>query len=83
MLYLSLVFGALGGLARGCVGILKAYRKKEKLSWKYFFITVFSSAVVGCVAALLVTQDYRFAVLVGYAGMDVLESGYKIYNKKF
>ena len=83
MLYLNLVFGALGGLARGGVGVLKAYRRKEKLSWKYFFITMFSSAVVGCVAALLITQDYRLSVLVGYAGMDVLESVYKIYNKKF
>jgi hypothetical protein len=82
MLYLNLVFGALGGLGRACVGVLKAYRRKEKLSWKYFFITLFSSAVVGAVAALLVTDDYRFAVLVGYAGMDILENVYKIYNKK-
>ena len=83
MLYMNIIFGALGGLARGCVGILKSYRKDEKISWSYFFVTIFSSAIVGGVAALLITQDYRLSVLIGYAGMDVLESGYKIYNKKF
>ncbi len=82
MLYMNLLFGALGGLGRGCVGVLKAYRRKEKLSWKYFFITVFSSAVVGAVAGILLGNGYWLSVFMGYAGMDILENSYKIYNKK-
>ena len=82
MLYWNLLFGLAGGLARGFVGILKAYQKKEKLNWQYFLITIFASSVIGAVASIFVNGDYRLSIIAGYAGMDILENVYKIGLKR-
>lgn len=91
---LILLFGALGGVARGLVGFVKYYSsyKNVTFSWRYISLTVGISAVLGLgvVWAIKgsglsfegVTLNPAIAFILGYAGGDVLENLYKILVKK-
>ncbi len=76
-------FGLIGGFARGCVGVLKHYRREKKPTFKpfYFLITIVTASIVGVIAGMVVT-DPRLAVLAGYAGTDFLEGLYKAKKGK-
>lgn len=90
-----LIFGALGGVARGLVGYLKHFQayKNVKFEWKYFSMAVGISAAVGlAVVWSIVDSGITFvegveinaglAVIIGYAGGDAIENLYKIILKK-
>jgi len=91
---LLLLFGALGGVARGIVGFLKYYTsyKNVAFSWSYLGITVGISAVVGLAVVWAiresginfegVTLNPAIGFILGYAGGDVLENIYKVLVKK-
>lgn len=83
-LVINAFYGLLGGLIRGIVGYYKAYRSKSKKTFKptYFLITILGSALIGAFVAFTLVNDYRISILVGYAGIDILENIVKIYNKK-
>jgi len=83
-IYSQALFGALGGLTRGFVGLIKHYRttKKPKLSPKYLLITLIGSAIIGMTTALLLPNDYKISLASGYLGIDVIENIIKIYSKK-
>lgn len=85
MNYSLIVFGGLvGGALRGLMGIAKGLitKKEESINYKYFFVSIGISAIVGLVASLMIPIDFKFAVLAGYAGSDFLESLYKIKLKQ-
>lgn len=91
---LILLFGALGGVARGLAGFIKYYTsyKNVPFSWKYFLFTVGVSAAIGLGAAWTlkssgisfegITVNPAIAFMFGYAGGDVLENIYKILVQK-
>jgi len=82
MVIAELALGGLGGLARSCVGLIKALRNDVDINWKYTISTVFSSAIIGMVAGFLFDSNYKMSLVSGYIGMDLLESVYKIYFRK-
>ncbi|MEM4260318.1 MAG: hypothetical protein QXG00_03705 [Candidatus Woesearchaeota archaeon] len=77
-------FGFLGGIVRAIVGILK-YRKTHVkfvfLPGRFLF-TIIASGIIGVFVALLIANDYRIALLSGYAGTDIIEGIYKSFKKK-
>ncbi len=76
------LFGFVGGFTRGCVGVLKhkAFTKK-KFKPAYFLWTVLLSGAIGIFCGLFFLNDYRFTLLAGYAGTDMIEGLYKIFRK--
>ena len=81
----SFLFGLVGGIVRGLVGIAKYLEKNKasgKLSVKYFALPIGIAALVGGVAGSLVSGDWRLAIIAGYAGTDFLEGLYKIRMKQ-
>jgi hypothetical protein len=81
----AIVFGLLGGLVRGLVGVAKYFEKNkanQKLSVRYFALSIGIAALVGGVAGALAGGDWRFAVIAGYAGTDFIEGLYKIRMKQ-
>jgi hypothetical protein len=77
------LFGFIGGITRASVGILKhkAYTKK-KFKISYFLWTVLLSGIIGIFCGLFFINDYRFTLLAGYAGTDLIEGLYKSFRKK-
>lgn len=74
-IYQAAFFGLLGGITRAVVGVLKS---KKKFVLKNSLLTLFGSAIIGIFAGLLVIQDIRIVLLVGYAGTDLIEGIFKI-----
>jgi len=92
-----IVFGALGGAARGIVGYTKYYTsyKNVKFDWRYFGSMIGVSAAVGLavvwalresgislVEGTSFTINPSLALIIGYAGGDAIENLYKIILKK-
>jgi hypothetical protein len=81
----AVVFGLLGGLVRGLVGVAKYFEKNkanQKLNLRYFTISIGIAALVGGVAGAIAGGDWRFAFIAGYAGTDFIEGLYKIRMKQ-
>ena len=76
-----LLSGMAGGLLRALVGLVKSQSFQQK-NWKYqpfyFWVTVFTAAVLGMISGILVETSWKLAFLAGYAGSDFLESMYKL-----
>ncbi|MFH1636875.1 MAG: hypothetical protein ABIB71_00445 [Candidatus Woesearchaeota archaeon] len=79
---LPAMFGFIGGVARASFGVLKARKRKEQFRLKYFLVTVVASGAIGMFAGLLYDTDYKLSLIAGYAGMDIVESIYKVKNPK-
>ena len=80
------IAGLIGGLIRGIVGVTsdKTFNPDQfKFRWKYFAITLFVSAVVGTMSGVIANNDWRIALLAGYAGTDFLEGLYKLRFAQF
>jgi len=81
LLLSSILFGLLGGLARGVVGIVKYMeqnRKNKAIDLTYLLFSLAVAGLVGGIAGALADSDRSFAFIAGYAGTDFLESLYKI-----
>ena len=82
MQYISfLLFGALGGLARGMIGAMKNFQEDKKdglLDWKKVGFNVLGSMVIGSVVGCIVDTNPILALTSGYAGIDVMDSVIKI-----
>ncbi|MEK6881776.1 MAG: hypothetical protein AABY22_19315 [Nanoarchaeota archaeon] len=78
-LLISGSLGALGGLTRGFVGLLKALSMRRKIIWMYYFITVVIAVIIGIFVGIVFDFDYRLSLLAGYAGTDILEGIYKSF----
>lgn len=75
----SAALGAVGGMARGLVGLFKALAVKMKIRFWYWFLTICVSAIIGIMTGIIFGFDYRLSILAGYAGLDVLEGIYKSF----
>jgi fluoride ion exporter CrcB/FEX len=76
------LLGALGGLARSCVGLLKALRNNVEIDWAHTTVTIIASAIIGSTAGLIFNSDYKISLIAGYIGTDLLENIAKIFLKK-
>lgn len=74
------LLGAVGGLARWFVGLLKALSLRRKILWGYYIITVLVAAIIGLFVGIVFNFDYRLSLLAGYAGTDILEGIYKSFQ---
>lgn len=83
-LFLSTLFGLVGGLIRAVVGIVKHYKINKKTKFKpiYFIITLIASAIIGALVSLSLSTNYFVNLMAGYAGIDLLENLLKIGKKK-
>jgi len=79
-LALPAMLGAVGGLTRGFVGLLKALSLKRKILWGYYLITIIIALIIGIFTALIFNFDYRLSLLAGYAGTDILEGIYRSFQ---
>ena len=73
------LLGALGGLTRGLVGLLKALSLRRKILWTYYSITVLIALIIGAFVGIIFNFDPRLSLLAGYAGTDILEGIYKSF----
>ena len=71
--------GAIGGLTRGFVGLLKAISLRRKILWGYYAVTVLVALVIGTFTGIIFNFDSRLSLLAGYAGTDILEGIYKSF----
>jgi len=76
----SALLGALGGLTRGIVGLLKAMSLRRRILWTYWLITVTIATIIGAFVGIVFDFDYRLSLLAGYAGTDILEGIYKSFK---
>lgn len=85
MPYLTfLIFGGIGGLARGLLGAYKHSLKpgnNKKISWPKLILNIVACAVVGMVVGLIVDGDPVTAAAAGYVGIDVIESLIKLSKR--
>jgi len=73
------ILGAIGGLTRGVVGLLKALSLKRRIIWSYYLITVCIAVIIGVFVGVIFNFDPRLSLLSGYAGTDILEGVYKSF----
>ena len=73
------LLGALGGLTRGIVGLLKALSLRRKIIWGYYVITLLIAIIIGTFVGIIFNFDPRLSLLAGYAGTDILEGIYKSF----
>jgi len=81
----AIILGILGGLTRALVGLVKYFEKNkqnQKVRFWYLTFSLLVAALVGGVAGVLSGNDWRLAIIAGYAGTDFLESIYKIKKKQ-
>ena len=72
--------GAIGGLTRGVVGLLKALSLRRRIIWSYYLITVSIAVIIGIFVGIVFNFDPRLSLLSGYAGTDILEGIYKSFS---
>ncbi len=80
IIFISGGLGALGGLTRGVIGLLKALSLRRRIIWKYWLITVVIATIIGTFVGVVFDFDYRLSLLAGYAGSDILEGIYKSFK---
>lgn len=73
------ILGAIGGLTRGVVGLLKALSLRRRIIWTYYLITVVIAIIIGIFVGIVFNFDPRLSLLSGYAGTDILEGIYKSF----
>lgn len=83
-LIIAALFGLVGGLIRAVFGIIKHYKLNKKVKFKivYLIITLIISALIGAITSASLTTNHLINLVVGYAGIDFLESVMKITLKK-
>ncbi len=78
-LVLAGLLGAIGGLTRGVVGLLKALSLRRRIIWSYYLVTVIIAIIIGVFVGIVFNFDPRLSLLSGYAGTDILEGIYKSF----
>lgn len=74
------LLGALGGVVRALIGLLKALTAKRQILWSYWLVTVLSAGIIGSFTGIIFNFDPRLSALAGYAGTDILEGVYKSFR---
>ncbi|MFH0830320.1 MAG: hypothetical protein V1887_04130 [Candidatus Aenigmatarchaeota archaeon] len=68
-------FGLLGGIIRTLLGWAKAYEQNFQVQRAWFGLVV--SALSGAIAAVLIADDPKIAVIAGIGGSDIVEALWK------
>ena len=79
-----LLFGAMGGLARGLIGAYKNslhVGEGKKIEWGKMGLQVACSLCIGAVVGFIVDQNPITALASGYAGLDLIDSVIKLSKK--
>ncbi|MBI2148692.1 hypothetical protein HYU23_03350 [Candidatus Woesearchaeota archaeon] len=78
------IFGLLGGTIRALVGLLKQKRvsKTKRFKISYLIITIILSGLIGAITSTSLTTNNIMNLVIGYAGIDLLENLLKIITKK-
>lgn len=68
---------------RSLVGLLKhkVFSGKEKFKNGKFWFNIILSGLIGMFCALLMIDDFRIALLAGYAGTDLIQGLYRTIRK--
>ncbi len=78
--------GALGGLVRSLVGILKRLERSGPegpgIRLGYLAASILAAAATGALAGALCEGDWRLAALAGYAGSDFLDNLYQLRTRR-
>ena len=74
------LLGAIGGMTRGVVGLLKALSLRRRILWFYWLVTVLIACIIGIFVGMIFNFDPRLSLLAGYAGTDILEGVYKSFR---
>ena len=82
---ISGLFGLMGGLIRALIGIIKNKRLKNKIKFKpsYLIITLIISAIIGMLTSTAFITNNLISLVIGYAGIDLLDNILKIIKRKF
>ena len=77
------LFGFFGGAVRVLVGLCKnkVFFGKQKFNSGKFWFTIIASGLIGLFCSLLMMDDFRIALLAGYAGTDVIQGLYRTAKK--
>jgi len=73
-------FGLLGGIVRTLLGWAKAYNEGYKLQRAWFGLLI--STLSGALAAVLIAEDPKIAVIAGLGGADIVEALWKGLAKR-
>lgn len=82
MIWENALLGLIGGIARACVGLVKAMRTNRKIIWSYTITSIITSGVIGATAGMIFNSDTKMSIVAGYIGTDLLENTYKIILRK-
>lgn len=85
-IFISILFGIIGGFVRALIGLWKFYGKKKgkrkKFRWGYIGFSLMVSGIVGVFAGALEGGNWRFALLMGYVWTDFLEGMSQIFQEE-
>ena len=76
------LWGGIGGLLRATIGVLKAIKRGEKFIPSYYITTTLIAWLLGIIAGFSFTNDSKIAILIGYAGTDIIEGIIKTIKRK-
>lgn len=74
------LLGGFGGIVRASVGLSKSIAIKKKIRFDYWITTGVLALFIGMFVGMLFSFDFRFSLLAGYAGTDIIEGIYKTFN---
>jgi fructose-specific phosphotransferase system IIC component len=82
VIIIAALLGAIGGMLRATIGILKAIKEGKKLTLPYYLTTPLLALIIGIITGILFDNNYKYSILAGYAGTDILEGITKTIKKK-
>lgn len=71
---LYIFYGALGGLCRAFIGIMKLDDNRDRVNYGYAIITIIGSGFIGAFVGVIVGSSIVASMLSGYAGIDILDN---------
>ena len=73
-LAISAILGAIGGIGRVAIAVFRAMADKRELLWKPICVSLLGHLFAGIILGTAVYNVPQVSVLVGYAGMDLIET---------
>ena len=74
------ILGAIGGMARVCIGIMKFMSVRYKIYWGITWVSLLAHAIVGSLLGAVFHIYPEVSLLAGYGGLELLDSIYKAFK---
>jgi fluoride ion exporter CrcB/FEX len=74
------LLGALGGVSRVCIGVMKFMSVKYKIYWGITGVSFLAHAIVGALLGAVFHIYPEVSLLAGYGGLELLDSIYKAFK---